>query len=265
MSTAPKIGTVASKTDKLIVQRQGEQITLAQGDAILAGDVIQNKDLVAVEIELPAQTAGQSDSLVSLAPNAAAQLGTTQLQNRTMIEVTSLSEGVELYAVSEGTDGALLVADAGTGFSGLVGAGLLSGGVASSGLGTVAATVGGGIGVAALAGSSDDDPTIGVGAGTDVRVDNGDETSEPVEDPETENPENPEEPEDPDNPDDPTPPAADDPLGALEGVVEDVVVNTPLESLGDAQGMAANALPIGSSANPAEASPLDMVTNNLPG
>ena len=76
MSTAPQIGTIASKTDKLLVQRQGEQLTLRQGDAILAGDVLQNKDLVAVDIELPGQAAGQADSLVTLAPESAAQIAT---------------------------------------------------------------------------------------------------------------------------------------------------------------------------------------------
>ncbi|WP_370263949.1 hypothetical protein [Limnobacter sp.] len=265
MSTAPKIGTVASKTEKLFVQRQGEQLTLVQGDAILAGDVIQNKDLVSVDIELPAQTPGQADSLVSLAPNSAAQVATTQASGQTMIEVTSLSDGVELYAVSEGTDGALLLADAGTGFSGLVGAGLLSGGVAGSGVGTLAATVGGGIGVAALASTSGDDTSAEVSVRPNPRVDNEDETSEPVdEEPEdTETPEDPEDPEDPENPDEPDN-TNEGPADALAGVVEDVVANTPLEPLGDAFSMVADALPIGSAAAPSGALPFDPSNLSLP-
>ena len=126
MSTAPKIGIVASTTEKLVVQRQGEQFTLRQGDAILAGDVVQNKDLVPVDIELPALTEGQADSLVTLAPESAAQIASNAAANGAVIEVTSLTEGVDLYAISDGTDGAILLTDAGTGFNGLVGAGLLS-------------------------------------------------------------------------------------------------------------------------------------------
>ncbi|WP_291772515.1 hypothetical protein [Limnobacter sp.] len=194
MSTAPQIGTIASKTDKLLVQRQGEQLTLRQGDAILAGDVLQNKDLVAVDIELPGQAAGQADSLVTLAPESAAQIATNSAAEGGMIEVTSLTEGVELFAVSEGTDGAILLADAGTGFSGLVGAGLLSAGTAGGASG-IATAIGGGVGVAALAASSGDDTNVEGSAFTDVRVDNGDETTEPVDDPE-----NPDESENPENP-----------------------------------------------------------------
>lgn len=267
MSTAPQIGTIASNTSKLVVQRQGEQLTLRQGDAILAGDVLQNKDLIPVDIELPAQAAGQADSLVTLAPESAAQIATGSAATGSVIEVTSLTEGVELFAISEGTDGAMLLADAGTGMSGLVGAGLLSAG-SVGGVGGLATAIGGGVGVAALAASSGDDSNLQGSAFTDVRVDNGDETTEPVENPNENENENPETPppteEEPENPEEPLPPAADNPVGAIVGVIDDVLVSTPLEPLSAVLGMATDALPIGSAPNPADMLPLDMATMNLP-
>jgi hypothetical protein len=271
MSTAPQIGTIASKTDKLLVQRQGEQLTLRQGDAILAGDVLQNKDLVAVDIELPGQAAGQADSLVTLAPESAAQIATNSTAEGGMIEVTSLTDGVELFAVSEGTDGAVLLADAGTGFSGLVGAGLLSAGTAGGASGIATA-----IGVAALAASSGDDTNAGGYVFTDVRVDNGDETTEPVDDPEnpdeSEDPEDPENPEDPvDNPEEPEEPTdpvdegtTGTPLDAVLDPLADALGDTPLSVISDPLFDALGSLPIGSAPNPADALPLDAVTGNLP-
>lgn len=229
MSTAPTIGTVASTTEKLLVQRQGEQLTLRQGDAILAGDVIQNKDLVPVDIELPALTEGQADSLVTLAPESAAQIASNAAANGAMIEVTSLTEGVELFAISEGADGAILLADAGTGFNGLVGAGLLSAGSAG-GVGSLATVVGGGVGVAALAASSGDDSNSVEGSTfTDVRVGNGDETSEPVEEP-----------------------------------VGEGTTGTPLDAVLDPILDAAASSPIGSAPNSLESLPLDAIISNLP-
>jgi hypothetical protein len=274
MSTAPQIGTIASKTDKLLVQRQGEQLTLRQGDAILAGDVLQNKDLVAVDIELPGQAAGQADSLVTLAPESAAQIATNSAAEGGMIEVTSLTEGVELFAVSEGTDGAILLADAGTGFSGLVGAGLLSAGGAGSVSG-IATAIGGGVGVAALAASSGDDTNLEGSAFTDVRVDNGDDTTEPVDNPEnpdeSENPdeENPDNAEDPvDNPEEPTDPVDEGttgtPLDAVLDPLADALGGTPLSVISDPLFDALGSLPIGSAPNPADALPLDAITGNLP-
>lgn len=238
MSTAPKIGIVASTTEKLVVQRQGEQLTLRQGDAILAGDVIQNKDRVPVDIELPALTEGQADSLVTLAPESAAQIASNSAANGAVIEVTSLTEGVELYALGDGADGAILLADAGTGFNGLVGAGLLSAGSAG-GAGSLA-VVGGGVGVAALAASSGDDSNAPEGSTfTNVRVDNGDETSEPVDEPEEE-PETPEEP------------------------VDEGTTGTPLDAVADPLLDAVASSPIGSTTTPSESLPLDAITGNLP-
>ena len=195
MSQALQIGTIASNTDKLFVQRLGEQLALRQGDAVLAGDVLQNKDAIAIDITLPAQKAGQSDSLLTLAPDATAQVSIANNSEGAILEVTSLTEGVELYAVSEGSDGAMLLTDAGTGVSGLVGAGLLSAGSAVGTSGLVTA-IGGGVGVAALAASSGDDSNATNPSDfTDVRVDNGDETTTPVE-----NPENPDGSETPETP-----------------------------------------------------------------
>jgi hypothetical protein len=272
MSTAPQIGTIASNTSKLQVQRQGEQITLRQGDAIFAGDVLQNKDLVPVDIELPAQVSGQADSLVTLAPESAAQIGTNATAEGAFLEVTSLTDGVELYAVSEGADGAVLVADAGTGMSGLVGAGLLSAGSVGSVSG-IATAIGGGVGVAALAASSGDETSLEGSAFTDVRVDNGDETTEPVENPdESENPdeENPENPtENPDeNPEEPAEPVdpgvTGTPLDVILDPLSDALGGTPLSVISDPLFDALGSLPIGSAPNPADALPLDAITGNLP-
>lgn len=284
MSQAPQIGTIASNTDKLSVQRLGEQIVLRQGDAVLAGDVLQNKDDRSVDIELPAQKSGQSDSLLTLAPDATAQVLIASNDDGAIIEVTSLTEGVELYAVSEGSDGAMLLADSGTGVSGLVGAGLLSAGsvVGSSGLVTA---IGGGVGVAALAASSGDDSNSADASDfNDVRVDNGDETTPPVDTPENpdgnENTETPdeeepvdEEPETPDeNPEQPTDPidpgtagTTGTPLDLLLDPLANALGGTPLAIITDPLFDALGALPIGSAPNPANALPLDAITGNLPG
>lgn len=279
MSTAPQIGTIASKTDKLLVQRQGEQLTLRQGDAILAGDVLQNKDMVSVDIELPALADGQSNSLLTLSPESAAQVASATTAEGSMIEVTSLTEGVELYSISEGSEGAMLLADTSGSFSGLVGAGLLSAG-SVGGVSGLATAIGGGVGVAALAASSGDDTSLEGSAFTDVRVDNGDETTEPVENPEnpdgSENPENPEEPvenpeepvENPEEPEEPTDPIDEGitgtPLDAVLDPLADALGGTPLAVISDPLFDALGSLPIGSAPNPADALPLDAVTGNLP-
>ena len=279
MSTAPQIGTIASKTDKLLVQRQGEQLTLRQGDAILAGDVLQNKDLVSIDIELPALADGQSNSLLTLSPESAAQVASATTAEGSMIEVTSLTEGVELYSISEGSEGAMLLADTSGSFSGLVGAGLLSAG-SVGGVSGLATAIGGGVGVAALAASSGDDTSLEGSAFTDVRVDNGDETTEPVENPEnpdgSENPENPEEPvenpeepvENPEEPEEPTDPVDEGitgtPLDAVLDPLADALGGTPLAVISDPLFDALGSLPIGSAPNPADALPLDAVTGNLP-
>lgn len=279
MSTAPQIGTIASKTDKLLVQRQGEQLTLRQGDAILAGDVLQNKDMVSVDIELPALAEGQSNSLLTLSPESAAQVASATTAEVSMIEVTSLTEGVELYSISEGSEGAMLLADTSGSFSGLVGAGLLSAG-SVGGVSGLATAIGGGVGVAALAASSGDDTSLEGSAFTDVRVDNGDETTEPVENPEnpdgSENPENPEEPvenpeepvENPEEPEEPTDPVDEGitgtPLDAVLDPLADALGGTPLAVISDPLFDALGSLPIGSAPNPADALPLDAVTGNLP-
>lgn len=279
MSTAPQIGTIASKTDKLLVQRQGEQLTLRQGDAILAGDVLQNKDMVSVDIELPALAEGQSNSLLTLSPESAAQVASATTAEGSMIEVTSLTEGVELYSISEGSEGAMLLADTSGSFSGLVGAGLLSAG-SVGGVSGLATAIGGGVGVAALAASSGDDTSLEGSAFTDVRVDNGDETTEPVENPEnpdgSENPENPEEPvenpeepvENPEEPEEPTDPVDEGitgtPLDAVLDPLADALGGTPLAVISDPLFDALGSLPIGSAPNPADALPLDAVTGNLP-
>lgn len=279
MSTAPQIGTIASKTDKLLVQRQGEQLTLRQGDAILAGDVLQNKDMVSVDIELPALAEGQSNSLLTLSPESAAQVASATTAEGSMIEVTSLTEGVELYSISEGSEGAMLLADTSGSFSGLVGAGLLSAG-SVGGVSGLATAIGGGVGVAALAASSGDDTSLEGSAFTDVRVENGDETTEPVENPEnpdgSENPENPEEPvenpeepvENPEEPEEPTDPIDEGitgtPLDAVLDPLADALGGTPLAVISDPLFDALGSLPIGSAPNPADALPLDAVTGNLP-
>lgn len=279
MSTAPQIGTIASKTDKLLVQRQGEQLTLRQGDAILAGDVLQNKDMVSVDIELPALAEGQSNSLLTLSPESAAQVASATTAEGSMIEVTSLTEGVELYSISEGSEGAMLLADTSGSFSGLVGAGLLSAG-SVGGVSGLATAIGGGVGVAALAASSGDDTSLEGSAFTDVRVDNGDETTEPVENPEnpdgSENPENPEEPvenpeepvENPEEPVEPTDPVDEGitgtPLDAVLDPLADALGGTPLAVISDPLFDALGSAPIGSAPNPADALPLDAITGNLP-
>lgn len=285
MSQALQIGTIASNSDKLFVQRLGEQLVLRQGDAVLAGDVLQNKNAVAIDITLPAQKAGQSDSLLILAPDATAQVSISSNSEGAILEVTSLSDGVELYAVSEGSDGAMLLADSGTGVSGLVGAGLLSAGSIGGTSGLVTA-IGGGVGVAALAASSGDDSNSANPSGfNDVRVDNGDETTPPVDNPEdpenpdnNENPDTPteEEPETPDeNPEQPTDPVdpvdpgtagtTGTPLDLLLDPLANALGGTPLAVITDPLFDALGALPIGSAPNPTAALPLDAITNNLPG
>jgi hypothetical protein len=282
MNQAQQIGIIVSNTDKLSVQRLGEQVALRQGDAVLAGDVLQNKDSQSIDIELPAQKAGQSDSLLTLAPDATAQVSVASSSEGAVLEVISLTEGVELYAVSEGTNGALLLTDAGTGVSGLVGAGLLSAGSIGGTSGLVAA-IGGGVGVAALTASSGDDSNATIASDfTDVRVDNGDETTPPADNPE--NPESPDSNENPDtptegesetpdeNPEQPTDPidpgtagTTGTPLDLLLDPLANALGGTPLAVITDPLFDALGALPIGSAPNPANALPLDAITGNLPG
>lgn len=157
MSTTEPIGTVATSTEKVIVQRQGEQLTLAQGDAILAGDVIKNTDTSPVDISLKAMTPEQADSLVTMAPGAAAQVTIASgAEGAPIFEVTALSEGVELFAVGDGGNGAVMMTDSG-GFTGLFGAGLLGAATLGS-ASTAAAVIGGGLAVASVV-SSDGDTT----------------------------------------------------------------------------------------------------------
>lgn len=278
MNQAPQIGTIASNTDKLLVQRLGEQLALRQGDVVLAGDVLQNKDSIAIDIALPAQKAGQSDSLLTLAPESAAQVLVATTNDGAILEVTSLTEGVELYAVSEGSDGALLLTDSGTGVSGLVGAGLLSAGSIGGTSGLVTA-IGGSVGVAALAASSGDDSNSANASDfTDVRVDNGDETTTPVDPPENPGgnptPETPteQEPVTPDeNPEQPTDPVETGTAGTT-GTSLDLLLDplasalggTPLAVITDPLLDALSALPIGSLPNSANALPLDAITGSLP-
>lgn len=157
MSTTEPIGTVATSTEKVIVQRQGEQLTLAQGDAILAGDVIKNTDASPVDISLKAMSPEQADSLVTMAPGAAAQVTIASgAEGAPIFEVTALSEGVELFAVGDGGNGAVMMTDSG-GFTGLFGAGLLGAATLGS-ASTAAAVIGGGLAVASVV-SSDGDTT----------------------------------------------------------------------------------------------------------
>ncbi|MDX1668065.1 MAG: hypothetical protein R3194_01495 [Limnobacter sp.] len=177
METTESIGTLVSPSSKVLVQRNGEQITLKQGDALYAGDLIQNQDDIAVDLELPARATGQADSLVTLAPQSATELNTIIGADGVseQIEVSAQTEGVELYAMGEGTDGAVLLAESGAEFQGLVGAGLLAGG----GVSTTAAAVGGGLGLVALGSTDDSDSSASLdGSGNVDFTDNEDSSEE---------------------------------------------------------------------------------------
>lgn len=291
MNSSQRIGQIISSTDNLIVQRQGEQLSLRQGDAILAGDVIQNRENTPIEIELPAQAPGQADSLLSLAPDSAALISLRAEGSQPLVEVSPLTGGVELYAVSQGDNGAVLLAEAGGEFSGLVGTGLLSAG-SFTGAGGLATAIGGGVGVAALATSSGDDINTSGNTFTDVRVDNPDNTggqppTDGETDPETppsepEEPANPENPDEPGQPEDPgTMPPGDsdgditgtpldillDPLADLLDPLADLLDGTPLSAVTDPVFNLLDtlpSLPIGSAPNPAESLPVDSLTGGLP-
>jgi hypothetical protein len=285
MNKSPKIGMVASSTEQLIILRQGEEISLRKGDAVLAGDVIQNKDNIPINIELPAQGIDQADSLITLAPGSSTAVNLQAVNGQPTIEVSPLTGGVELYATSPGTDGAILLAESGGELSGLVGTGLLSAGSLGSMAG-VATAIGGGVGVAALATSSGDDINTSGNTFTDVRVDNPDNTGnqppamegENSEQPPTgpQQPTDPEEPPVPSEPEQPgtgtTPPpdsAESGTTGTLLDVVLDPLANllgsTPLAVITDPVFELLGSLPIGSATNPAQALPLDSISNSLPG
>lgn len=184
MENTSSIGRIASPSSQVAVERAGEQLTLKQGDPVFAGDVLQNKDQIAVDIELPARASGQADSLITLAPESAARLDTIVGADGVseQIEVSALTDGVELYALGEGENSAILLADAGGEFQGLVGAGLL----ASGGVSTTAAAVGGGLGLAALA--STDGSSASASINSEVEFDDNQDTGNPDDQPEDQNP-----------------------------------------------------------------------------
>lgn len=251
-----KIGIIASSRAPLTVQRDNQPLVLTEGDPIYAGDVLQNPGPTEAKIALPAQQAGFADAELVLAPNATAQI---DLKPAGPVEITPLSPGVELYITSEGEAGTVLAVEEGV--TGLVGTGLLAAGSASS-LGGLATVIGGGVGVAALTTASGDSTNTPDNQFTDVPVDN--PTPPDEQPPANETPETPadEEPESP-------PPVEDGvtgtPLDLLLDPLADLLGGTPLAVITDPVFDLLGTLPIGSAPNPAEALPLDMLTNNLPG
>lgn len=184
MENTTSIGRIASPSSQVVVERGGEQFTLKQGDSIFSGDVLQNKDMIAVDIELPARASGQADSLITLAPDSAARVDTIVGADGVsqQIEVSALTDGVELYALGDGENGAILLAEAGGEFQGLVGAGLLAGGGVSS----TAMAVGGGLGLAAL--GSSDGGSASASVETDVAFDDNQDTGNPDDQPDDQDP-----------------------------------------------------------------------------
>lgn len=254
MNQAQQIGTISSDTDKLFVQRLGEQITLQQGDAVYAGDVLQNKDDMSIEILLPAQKAGQADSLLKLSPDSSAQVIVGESDEDAALEVISLTDGVELYSVSDGGDGALLQTDSGEAVSGLIGVDLLAAG-STGGTNMLVTAIGSVFGVTAIAASSGDDSNAANPPGfTENPSDNGEGTTDPGENPEP-----------PTEPVDNTTGTTGTPLDVVLDPLFDVLGSTPLAVITDPLVDTLGSLPIGSASNLTNTLPLDAITGNLPG
>lgn len=257
------LGTIITPTKNVEVLRQGETLMLSQGDLVRAGDVLLNKDSVAVDIELPSQTAGKADSLLTLAPGSSAQvnLGSTNSSGSEFLEVTGLSPGVELYSLGEGEQSAMMADASGsemaaaTSVSGLFGTGLLASSAGLGGMsmaGTAAAVVGGVTGLAAVAITSGDDTNTSNSAApapTEAPQNPDQPTPAPSEPGPGEAPtEAPSEAPPPAEPSGPT----GTPLDALLGPVADALGGTPLAVVTDPLFDALGLLPL-------DMLPLDML------
>lgn len=153
--TNPNVGIIKSGSGFVEVERGGQSMQLAQGDALKWGDVVKNPSNQAVEIVMPATSAGHGDTLLRLEPNSAARIQEIMspvADGATRTEVIALTEGVELYDISNEVSSAVLVPYEGA-MAGLVGAGLLAGG---SGAGAALAGLVGVGGIVALASNDND-------------------------------------------------------------------------------------------------------------
>lgn len=171
------VGILKTQAVGVTVQRMGQTLTLEPGDPVFWDDTIVNNSRQVVQVDMPALHASHGDALLELAPNASARLDALESDvpdAPARTEVTALSEGVELYEVSEAVNTAVLSPQEGE-FSGLVGAGLLAGGASAS---TAAGVIGAGVlGAAVLDG--DDDEVVDTGNPT-TPTDPTDPTDPPV-------------------------------------------------------------------------------------
>jgi hypothetical protein len=151
------VGKLESSTAGITVERLGNTVSLQRGDPVFWNDVIINSSSQAVEIAMPALSAGHGATLLLLSPNASAKLESVTsivADGAERTEVVALSEGVELYDVDDDVSSAYLTPFEGE-MSGLVGAGLLAAG-SGAGAGVGVAIAGGVLGAVALSDDGDD-------------------------------------------------------------------------------------------------------------
>lgn len=144
---------------------------ISQGSTLMWGDVVRNNSATPLEIRLDALEANQSSNLLVIQPGGVArleQLGgdVADVPNRT--KVVALTEGVELFEISDDINTAVLEQeDDGGAAMGLVGAGMLGG----SGL--AAALLGAGAVGAYLFSDDDNDGTTATAQGLSDTRDGG--------------------------------------------------------------------------------------------
>lgn len=139
-SSQPTVGLLKSPSPGVVVERMGQKLTLEPSEGLLWNDIVVNQGDRVAQIEMPALDPKHGPALLELAPGASAQLkpiptGSSEIGPRT--EVVAMSDGVELFEVSDQINTAVLTPADGE-LAGLAGAGLLAAGGAAGPLAALA-------------------------------------------------------------------------------------------------------------------------------
>ena len=138
-----EVGYLRTSNAGVVASIAGDSHELSQGSSVAWGEVIHNNSPTVLEIQLPALEPNQAANLLVLQPGAMVRLeqlgqGSNDAVNRT--RVVALSDGVELFEISDEINTAVLVQEDDAAALGLVGTGLLAGsGAVASLFGAVAA------------------------------------------------------------------------------------------------------------------------------
>lgn len=148
------LGNLTTFSTDVHVMRDGEERVLGQGDPILEGDTLVNKGTSPVDIMVPAQSAGQAATLLTLP--AAASAGFKMGVGATGAPITEItspnSSELVLTPTEDGVVSAELIEGETSEMAGLLGAGVATAGL--GGMGGLAALLGGGAVLGGLAGGN---------------------------------------------------------------------------------------------------------------